>query len=119
MLGGVEHSPAGVALVQQAIDAVVDEALAAGRVVGAVVLVRKHGEPVYARAAGYADREASIPMARDTVFRWASLTKPVVAATALALMERGRLDLDDPVTRFLPDFEPRLPDGSAPRIATC
>ena len=113
---GVEHSPAGVALVQQAIDAVVDEALAAGRVVGAVVLVRKHGEPVYARAAGYADREASIPMALDTVFRWASLTKPVVAATALALMERGRLDLDDPVTRFLPDFEPRLPDGSAPRI---
>jgi CubicO group peptidase (beta-lactamase class C family) len=110
----VEYSTAGVAL---AIDAVVDEALAAGRVVGAVVLVRDYGEPVYARAAGYADREASISMALDTVFRWASLTKPVVAATALALMERGRLDLDDPVTRFLPDFEPRLPDGSAPRIS--
>lgn len=113
----MEYSPAGVALVQQAIDAVVDEALAAGRVVGAVVLVRDHGQPVYARAAGYADREASIPMALDTVFRWASLTKPVVAATALALMERGRIDLDDPVTRFLPDFEPRLPDGSVPRIS--
>src|SRR5688500_15267195 len=80
---GVEYSPAGVALVQQAIDAVVDEALAAGRVVGAVLVVRDHGEPVYARAAGHADREASIPMALDTVFRWASLTKPVVAATAL------------------------------------
>jgi CubicO group peptidase (beta-lactamase class C family) len=105
-----------VAPVQQAVDAVVDEALAAGRVVGAVVLVRGHGQPVYARAAGYADREAAIPMALDAVFRWASLTKPVVAATALALIERGRLDLDDPVTQFLPDFEPRLPDGSAPRI---
>ena len=105
-----------MALVQQAIDAVVDEALEAGRVVGAVVLVRGHGEPVYTRADGYADREAGIPIALDTVFRWASLTKPVVAATALALMERGRLDLDDPVTRFLPDFEPRLPDGSAPLI---
>ena len=113
----MEDSTAGVALVQQAIDAVVDEALDAGRVVGAVVLVRDHSEAVYARAAGYADREAGIPMALDTVFRWASLTKPVVAATALALMERGRLDLDDPVTRFLPDFEPRLPDGSAPRIS--
>src|SRR5829696_5356620 len=112
----VEYSMAGVSLVQQAIDAVVDKALTAGRVVGAVVLVRHHGEPIYALAAGCADREAAIPMALDTVFRWASLTKPVVAATALALMERGRLDLDDPVTQFLPDFEPRLPDGSAPRI---
>jgi CubicO group peptidase (beta-lactamase class C family) len=112
----VEYPVGGVALVQQAIDAVVDEALEAGRVVGAVVLARDHGESVYARAAGYADREAGIPMALDTVFRWSSLTKPVVAATALALMEHGRLDLDDPVTRFLPDFQPRLPDGSAPTI---
>jgi CubicO group peptidase (beta-lactamase class C family) len=106
-----------VAPVQQAVDAVVDEALEAGRVVGTVVLVQHHGEPVYARAAGYADREAGIPIALNTVFRWASLTKPVVAATALALMERGRLDLDDPVTRFLPDFEPHLPDGSASQIS--
>ena len=116
MLRGVEYPTAGVARVQQALDAVVDEALEAGRVVGAVVLVRDHGEPVYERAAGHLDREAGIPTALDTVFRWASLTKPVVAATALALIERGRLDLDDPVTRFLPDFEPRLPDGSAPPI---
>jgi CubicO group peptidase (beta-lactamase class C family) len=115
-LGVVEQSTARVPLVQQATDAVVDEAVEAGRVVGAVVLVQVHGEPVYARAAGHADREADIPMALDTVFRWASLTKPLVAATALALIERGRLNLDDPVTRFLPDFEPRLPDGSAPAI---
>jgi CubicO group peptidase (beta-lactamase class C family) len=113
----MEYSRGGVALVQHAIDGVVDEALEAGRVVGAVVLVQHHGEPLYARAAGHADREAGIPMELDTVFRWASLTKPVVAATALALIERGRLDLDDPVARFLPEFEPRLPDGSAPPIS--
>jgi CubicO group peptidase (beta-lactamase class C family) len=101
---------------QQAIDAVVDEALGAGRVVGAVLLVQHQGAPVYARAAGQADREAGIPMTLDTVFRWASLSKPVVAATALALIERGRLHLDDPVTLFLPEFRPRLPDGSAPTI---
>ena len=111
------YSAAGLALVQSAIDAVVEEALEAGRVVGAVVLVQHHGEPLYACAAGHADREAGTPIALDTVFRWASLTKPLVAATALALMERGRLDLADPVTRFLPDFEPRLPDGSAPPIS--
>jgi len=113
----MEYSTARVALVQHAIDGVVDEALEAGQVVGAVVLVQHHGEPLYARAAGHADREAGTPMELDTVFRWASLTKPVVAATALALIERGRLDLDDPVARFLPEFEPRLPDGSVPPIS--
>ena len=114
---GVRYSTAGVALLQQAIDPVIEEAVEVGRVVGAVVLVQHHGEPVYANAAGHADREAGTLMALDTVFRWASLTKPLVAVTALALMERGRLDLDDPVTRFLPDFKPRLPDGSAPSIS--
>ena len=108
---------AGEAPVGQAIDAVIDDALEHGRVVGTVVLVRDHGTPVYARAAGHADREAGIPMAHNAVFRWASLTKPLVAATALALMERGRLELDDEVTRFLPDFVPRLSDGSAPLIS--
>ncbi len=97
-------------------DAVIDGALLAGRVVGAVVLVRHHGEPVYARAAGHADREGGTPMDLNTVFRWASLTKPLVAATALALAEGGRLSLGDPVTRFLPEFTPRLSDGSIPPI---
>jgi CubicO group peptidase (beta-lactamase class C family) len=98
------------------VDAVVDAGLAAGRVVGVVVLVRERGTLVYERAAGYADREAGTPMAVNTVFRIASLTKPLVAVTALALVERGRLRLDDPVTRFLPGFRPRLVDGSAPVI---
>jgi CubicO group peptidase (beta-lactamase class C family) len=102
---------AGVAPAQS-IDAVIDEALEAGRVVGTVVLVRQHGAPLYARAAGYSDREAGTRMTPDTVFRWASLTKPLVAATALALIDRGGLDLDDPVTRFLSDFTPRLADGT-------
>ena len=101
---------------QLLVDAVIDEALDAGRVVGTVVLVRERGEPVYGRAAGYADREGGIPTALDTVFRWASLTKPIVAAAALALVEQERLHLDDPVQRFLPGFTPRLPDGSAPTI---
>lgn len=116
MLWGVTHSAASLNPMHQAVSAVVDAALEAGRVVGAVVLVQHHGTSVYARAAGLADREAGVPMALDTVFRWASLTKPLVAATALALAERGELGLDDPVTRFLPDFQPRLRDGSTPSI---
>jgi CubicO group peptidase (beta-lactamase class C family) len=98
------------------VDAAIDDAVAAGRIVGTVVLVTQNGVPVYERAAGHADREAGTPTSVDTVFRLASLTKPLTAATALALMDRGLLGLDDPVTRFLPGFTPRLADGTAPAI---
>jgi CubicO group peptidase (beta-lactamase class C family) len=93
------------------VDAVVDGALAIGRVVGVVVLIRADGVPIYTRAAGHADREAGTPTAIDTVFRIASLTKPMVAATALGLVERDGLGLDEKVTTYLPDFRPRLEDG--------
>ena len=98
------------------VDAVIDDAVAAGRIVGTVVLVARDGVPVYERAAGYADRESGRSTTIDTVFRLASFTKPLTAATALALVERGLLSLDDSVARFLPTFLPRLTDGTAPDI---
>ncbi|HEV7369679.1 serine hydrolase domain-containing protein [Arenibaculum sp.] len=98
------------------LDAVISRALEEERIVGAVVLVARDGEVVYRRAAGLADREAGTPMREDAVFRFASLTKPIVSAAALALVERGALRLDDPVTRHLPDFRPRLADGREPVI---
>ena len=107
--GSMEWSDTDPANRRWAMDAVIDEALETGRVVGAVVLVRERGALVYERAAGYRDREAGLPMALDTVFRWASLTKPLVSATALALVERHRLTLEDRVTEFLPGFSPTCP----------
>lgn len=101
---------------QELVDAVLDEAIAEKRIVGAVVLVSLGGRRVYERAAGFADREARTPARPHTIFRWASLTKAVVATATLALVERQLISLDDPVTRFLPDFRPRLPDGDAPVI---
>ena len=98
------------------VDAVIDDAVAAGRIVGTVVLVARDGVPVYERAAGYADRESGRSTTIDTVFRLASFTKPLTAATALALMEHGLLSLDDSVARFLPTFVPRLADGTPPDI---
>lgn len=102
---------------QTAVDDVIDRALAEQRIVGAVVLVARGGEIAYARAAGLADREANRPMTQDAVFRLSSVTKPIVAAAALALAERGDFALDAPVSRWLPDFRPKLPDGSSPDIA--
>jgi CubicO group peptidase (beta-lactamase class C family) len=98
------------------IDAVIDAALADRRLVGAMVLVARDGQVTYRRAAGLADREAGRPVREDTVFRYASLAKPIVTIAALRLVEEGRIGLDDPVTRFLPEFRPALADGTVPVI---
>lgn len=98
------------------LDAVIDRALAEERIVGTNVLVAIDGDIAYARAAGFLDREAARPMAPRTIFRLASVTKPYVAVAALAAAEAGIIDLDAPVTRYLPDFCPKLADGSAPVI---
>lgn len=90
------------------IDAVIDGALAAERIVGAVVLVALDGETAYARAAGLADREAGVPMRRDALFRLASVSKLVTANAAMVLVANGRFGLDRPVTDWLPDFAPRF-----------
>ena len=97
------------------LDEVFDRALAEQRIVGAVVLVAEGGRSAYARAGGMADRAAGRPVAFDTIFRLASLTKPMVTAAALALIEAGVLGFEDPVTRWLPDFKPAL-GGEAPTI---
>jgi CubicO group peptidase (beta-lactamase class C family) len=98
------------------LDAVIDAALAERKLVGGVVLVAKDGDLAFGRAAGFADREAAAPMRRESIVRFASLTKPIVSVAALALAEEGVLDLDDPVTRFLPEFRPRDAEGGEPII---
>ncbi len=98
------------------LDAVVDTALADNKLVGVQLLVARDGELAYGRAAGLADREEGTPMARNSIVRFASLTKPIVSAAALALAETGVIGLDDPVTNHLPAFRPRLADGSEPVI---
>lgn len=100
----------------EALDRALDSALEEQRIVGAVLLVAQDGEPVYRRAAGLADREAGTPVRMDTLFRYASLTKPIVSAALLALAEQGRLSVQDPVTRWLPGFRPKLADGTVPAI---
>ena len=98
------------------LDPVIDRAIAEHRLVGTVVLVARDGRVVYRRAAGLADREAERPMREDAVFRFSSVTKPFVTAAAMRLVEQGKLRLDDPVTKYLPDFRPKLADGTQPVI---
>lgn len=98
------------------LDAAIDAALAEERLVGGVVTVSRQGEPAYERAFGLADREAETPVTRETIFRLASVTKPVVCVAALRLIEQDEMSLDDPVHEWLPDFHPVGPDGEPATI---
>ena len=97
------------------LDPILDAALAETRIVGGVALVARQGKLTYARAAGRADREAGRAMTLDAIFRASSLTKPIVTAAALSLVESEVIGLDDPVIRWLPDFQPAF-EGQVPTI---
>lgn len=84
------------------IDAEIDAAIEAAMIPGAVVGVATADRTVYLKAFGWRDRAAGVPMTTDSIFRTASMTKPLVAATTLALVESGRLRLDQPIGACLP-----------------
>ncbi|MDY7098689.1 MAG: serine hydrolase domain-containing protein [Pseudomonadota bacterium] len=71
---------------------------------GAIVVVAKDGEVVYRAVRGMADIEGGVPVSPDTLFRYASITKQFAAATLLKLAEEGKLSLEDPLSKFLPDY---------------
>ncbi|MCV7173521.1 beta-lactamase family protein [Mycobacterium manitobense] len=80
------------------------DAVDAGVLAGAVTLVWRDGRIEQVNEIGHRDIEAGLPMRRDTVFRIASMTKPVTVAAAMALVEEGKLALTDPVTKWLPEL---------------
>ena len=75
-----------------------------GRTPGVVALVARHGEVVWSGAFGMADRESARPMTTDALFRIASQSKAVTSVAAMILVEEGRLRLDEPVSRYIPNF---------------
>jgi CubicO group peptidase (beta-lactamase class C family) len=77
----------------------------AGKFPGAVMLVARKGKLVYAEAVGMQDMEAVLPMTKDSLFRIYSMTKPMVSVAAMMLVEESRLQLTDPVSKYLPAFK--------------
>src|SRR4051794_6493743 len=75
--------------------------------VGAVAWLAACGDDVHAGAAGRLTRDEPAPVERDSLFRIASITKPIVAVAALVLVEEHRLRLDDPVDALLPELADR------------
>jgi CubicO group peptidase (beta-lactamase class C family) len=76
-----------------------------GRTAGASVLIWRDGREAYFGAAGFADREGGRRMTRDTIAQIYSMTKPVTGVALMRLWEQGKFGLDDPLSRYLPEFE--------------
>jgi CubicO group peptidase (beta-lactamase class C family) len=88
----------------------------AGAFAGAATLVWRDGKVVQIGTFGWRDVEARLPIERDTLFRIASMTKPITSTAALMLFEEGRFALDEPITRWAPEFSQmhvlRSPNGT-------
>jgi CubicO group peptidase (beta-lactamase class C family) len=94
-------SSAKLELVKPIIQAMLDKKETAGT----VTIVARHGKVVYLEALGMMDAGAGKPMRADTIFRIYSMSKPITTVAAMMLCEEGRFQLDDPVSKYLPEFK--------------
>ena len=88
--------PGVVRATQQLVDA--------GQLAGAATLVWRQGRIVHAGGVGVRDLDTGAPVERDTIFRLASMSKPVISVAALTLVDEGRIALDEPITGWAPEF---------------
>src|SRR5579883_1469087 len=87
------------------IPARMNEFVKAGKTAGVVTLVARHGHVASFDAVGYQELESKTPMRTDSIFRIASMTKPVTCAGVMILVDEGRVSLIDPVEKYLPEFK--------------
>ena len=78
--------------------------ITAGNVAGAVTLVARRGKIAHFEAQGVMDVDTKKPMAKDNLFRLASMSKPITGVAVMMLVEEGKIRLNDPVSRFIPEF---------------
>lgn len=98
------------------LEAYVNKLVEMSRPPGLSLVVVKDGEMVYNKSFGLADGPNRIPATPETIFHWGSMTKPTTATAIMQLHERGALNIDDPVTKFLPDFHVQYPSNTSERI---
>ena len=86
-----------------------------GEIAGSVTLVARKGKMAHLEAQGLADLESKRPMRTDAIFRLASMTKPLTSVAVMMLHEEGRFILNDPISKFLPEFKnPKVAIANAP-----
>jgi CubicO group peptidase (beta-lactamase class C family) len=98
-------SPVVTTEVKSRIDATLKRVIDSNKTVGVSALIFEKGKEVFFNAYGYTDREAKIPMDRNTiVVRIFSMTKPVTGVALMTLYEKGAFQLDDPLSKYAPEF---------------
>jgi len=88
----------------EAIDKIINTSIEYGCTIGANCMILKDGKEIFSDSYGFADKENGIPMKKDHIFRLFSLSKPVTAAAAMILIDRGLLSADDAVSEYLPEY---------------
>ncbi|MFL6818344.1 MAG: serine hydrolase domain-containing protein [Bradyrhizobium sp.] len=78
--------------------------VATGKIPGAIVLIKQHGKTVYDQSFGVQDVESKAPITDRTIFRLFSMTKAITSVAAMALVDEGKLRLNDPVSKYIPSF---------------
>jgi CubicO group peptidase (beta-lactamase class C family) len=86
------------------IRAVLQKEVDAEQMPGAVVMIARRGQLIYSEAIGFQDKAAGKPMTKDAIFRIYSMTKPLASVGAMMLVEEGKIQLNDPVSKFLPQL---------------
>ena len=89
----------------QQVDKVVEDLIAKKRLAGAIVVVTRHGKVVYNKSFGKMDIEADKAMREDAIIRIYSMSKGITTAAALMLHDEGKIGLDDPVSKYIPEFK--------------
>jgi len=102
-----------LAQITKAFGAEVDQ----GRLPGAVVAVARKGKLVYFEAIGYQDKPAEKKMQKDSIFRIYSMTKPLTSVAAMMLVEDGKIQLPDPISKFLPAFKELNVSAASPNAS--
>ena len=87
------------------VDSVVQDLIQEKKLAGATVMIARHGQVVYFNIFGKMDLDSDKPMRRDTIFRIYSMSKAITTAAALTLYEEGKIGLDDPVSKYVPEFK--------------
>jgi CubicO group peptidase (beta-lactamase class C family) len=87
------------------IDSVCEDAIKSGSIPGVVALVARHGKIVYLKAFGMADNAAGRALKPDDIFRIASQSKAITATAVMMLWEQGKFQLDDPISKYIPEFK--------------
>ena len=95
-------------VIKERLQQVMDASVAKGETPGCLLMVIKDGEEQVYLESGYADIEAKKPVSRDDIFRLYSMSKPITAAAMMILVERGVVDLAEPVSKYLPGFRDQI-----------